>query len=117
MTITGADPPVGLTGDYHIALPTGAGRAPIAALVSPIIDRGARCTQHAVRRLQGRGRTTTRASRARIEAPNVDYDGQSRPQLRRCGPHTRWDLGADELRRYGAMSHDREIHQPLEGGQ
>ena len=63
VTITGADPPVGLTGDYHIALPTGLGARLIAALVSPIIDRGARCS-NTPSGPPGPGPNTTHASRA-----------------------------------------------------
>ncbi len=44
VSITGQDPPVGLTGDYHINLPTNFILRVAAALVSPVVDRGVRCS-------------------------------------------------------------------------
>jgi len=89
VTITGADPPVGLTGDYHI-LPG-----------SPAIDRGVRCSNTASPPPAGALLPCTGGG---IQAPSGtpgDYDGQYRPQQRIFLPLTRlrtpWDLGADEL--------------------
>ena len=78
VTITGADPPVGLTGDYHLA----AG--------SPVIDRGVALLEHAVpappaqRRRHGRRAPGADRHRGRPTRPDRcgDYDGQYRPQLR-----------------------------------
>ncbi|HSS08904.1 MAG TPA: hypothetical protein VLL25_03410, partial [Acidimicrobiales bacterium] len=89
VTITGGDPPVGLTADYHIQL------------LSPVIDRGVRCSNapfpaplSALLPCTGGG----------IQAPSGtppggqgDYDRQYRPQLRTLRLPTPWDLGADEL--------------------
>ncbi|MFF4417889.1 choice-of-anchor Q domain-containing protein [Streptosporangium sp. NPDC001559] len=72
VTITGQDPPVGLTGDYHLT----AG--------SPAINRGAAYSTYPA------PRTATA-----VPAPPTDYDGQTRP--RGTGP-TPFDLGADEVR-------------------
>jgi hypothetical protein len=85
VTITGQDPPVGLTGNYHLQ----AG--------SPAVDRGVRCSNATV--------PATAASLAPctgggIQAPlgaTADFDGQFRPQLRTTRLFTPWDLGADEL--------------------
>ncbi|MBO0845449.1 MAG: hypothetical protein J2P22_08555 [Nocardioides sp.] len=88
VTITGADPPVGLTGDYHI----GAG--------SPAIDRGVRCSNTPV------PANLNACSAAAVAAPGGlplldngfgDFDGQYRPQLRTLRATTPWDQGADEL--------------------
>jgi large repetitive protein len=90
VTITGADPPVGLTGNYHLQT------------TSTLIDRGVRCSNTpspapftAMLPCTGGG----------IQAPSGipatggqgDYDGQYRPQLRSLRVLTPWDLGADEL--------------------
>ena len=90
VTITGADPPVGLTGNYHIQT------------TSPAIDRGA-------------GFSNLAAIAPQVQTPNSmailapcsgtlaqsypgDYDRQFRPQLRVNGRvRTPWDIGADEL--------------------
>jgi hypothetical protein len=85
VTITGQDPPVGLTGNYHLQA------------TSPAVDRGVRCSNATV--------PATLASLAActgggIQAPlglNSDYDGQFRPQARTLRIFTPWDLGADEL--------------------
>jgi hypothetical protein len=84
VTLTGADPPVGLTGDYHLQN------------ASPAIDRGA-------------GYATFPAPRtpAAVLAPcsvflsqqpfGADFDRQARPQLRVFQRAlTPWDIGADE---------------------
>ena len=89
VTITGQDPPVGLTGNYH--LQTG----------SPAIDRGA-------------GYSNLAAAPPAVQTPNAtailapcsgtlaqsypaDFDRQFRPQLRTVRVRTPWDLGADEV--------------------
>ncbi|MCU1658433.1 MAG: hypothetical protein JWO57_3089, partial [Pseudonocardiales bacterium] len=91
VTITGADPPVGLTGDYHLAA------------TSAIVDRGVRCSN------TGSPAPITALApcgAGAIEAPSLtpaqtngvgDFDGQYRPQLRTLRLLTPWDLGADEL--------------------
>jgi large repetitive protein len=82
VTITGQDPPVGLTGDYHLTA------------TSPAIDRGVRCSNTPV------PANLTACGAAAVPAPsgtNADYDGQFRPQLRTLRLTTPWDLGADEL--------------------
>ena len=80
VTITGADPPVGLTGDYHLG--TGVAARSTAA---------SRCSNTA-----GRRRRTALDPRAARLAPcggadrdsRRDFDGQFRPQLRTLpGPH------------------------------
>jgi hypothetical protein len=82
VTITGGDPPVGLTSDYHI-LPT-----------SPAIDRGARCSNTPV------PANLNPCGAAAVPAPAGqpgDIDGDFRPTLRTARVTTPWDLGADEL--------------------
>jgi len=82
VTITGADPPVGLTGDYHLQA------------TSPAIDRGVRCSNTPV------PADLTACAPGAIPAPLgllADYDSNVRPQLRTDRPFTPWDLGADEL--------------------
>ncbi|MFU8874374.1 hypothetical protein [Micromonospora sp. SL4-19] len=83
VTITGQDPPVGLTGNYHLQG------------TSPAIDRGVRCSNTPV------PATMSSCSAAAIAAPTGtpgDIDGQTRPQLRLSQrDNTPWDLGADEL--------------------
>ena len=93
VSITGQDPPVGLTGDYHLT----AG--------SPVIDRGVGFSNINVNVPQNQ--TPTAAS---ILAPCSgtisttgaflpgDFDGQFRPQLIVNARGRRpWDLGADEV--------------------
>ena len=83
VTITGQDPPVGLTGDYHLQGP------------SPAIDRGVRCSNTPV------PANMTACSATATGAPTGtpgDFDGQARPQLSLPGRDTTpWDLGADEI--------------------
>jgi hypothetical protein len=82
ITITGQDPPVGLTGNYHIG-PT-----------SPMVDRGVRCSNTPV------PANLTACSATVVGAPTGvpgDFDGQFRPMLRTLRVNTPWDLGADEL--------------------
>ena len=90
VTITGADPPVGLTGDYHLL---GA---------SPLVDRGVRCSNTA---FPAPATATNACTAGGIQAPTSsvalgglgDFDGQYRPLLRTARVRTPWDLGADEL--------------------
>jgi hypothetical protein len=82
VTITGQDPPVGLTGDYHLTA------------ASPAVDRGVRCSNTPV------PANLAACAATAVPAPsgtNADYDGQFRPQLRTLRITTPWDLGADEL--------------------
>jgi large repetitive protein len=89
VTITGADPPVGLTGDYHLTT------------ASPVVDRGVRCSNTAF----PAPATALNPCAGGVQAPTLstalgglgDYDGQYRPQLRTLRVRTPWDLGADEL--------------------
>jgi hypothetical protein len=74
VTITGQDPPVGLTGDYHLTA------------LSPAIDRGAVYSNF-----------PALPNGSSVLAPLVDYDGQVRPQLRTARLATPWDIGADEV--------------------
>jgi hypothetical protein len=90
VTITGADPPVGLTGDYHIA----AG--------SPAVDRGAGFSNLAAPAPGGTqtpNATSVLApcSGTLAQAYPADFDRQLRPQLRTTRTRTPWDIGADEL--------------------
>jgi hypothetical protein len=93
VTITGQDPPVGLTGDYHLTT------------TSPAIDRGVRCSNTAfptpITALNTCSGTGIQAPTGLPSATNStgggDYDGQFRPQLRTLRLFTPWDLGADEL--------------------
>jgi hypothetical protein len=90
VTITGADPPVGLTGNYHLQG------------ISPLVDRGVRCSNTAVPAPATALNTCTGGG---IAAPSStllggglgDFDSQYRPQLRSLRTRTPWDLGADEL--------------------
>jgi hypothetical protein len=85
VTITGQDPPVGLTGNYHL-LPT-----------SPAVDRGVRCSNATV---PATAAALLACTGGGIQAPlgaTSDVDGQFRPQLRSTRIFTPWDLGADEL--------------------
>jgi hypothetical protein len=82
VTITGGDPPVGLTSNYHIQ-PT-----------SPAIDRGVRCSNTPV------PANVVACSAPAVAAPTGvpgDIDGDFRPMLRSARVTTPWDLGADEL--------------------
>jgi hypothetical protein len=82
VTITGQDPPVGLTGNYHIA---GA---------SPVVDRGVRCSNTPVPANLAPCAATAVAAPTGIPG---DFDGDFRPMLRTARATTPWDLGADEL--------------------
>jgi hypothetical protein len=85
VTITGADPPVGLTGNYH--LQNG----------SPAIDRGAGYSNYPGARTVA----SILAPCNTIASPQpfgADFDRQSRPQVRNLFRIlTPWDLGADEV--------------------
>ncbi|TCM37814.1 hypothetical protein [Kribbella sp. VKM Ac-2568] len=90
VTITGADPPVGLTGNYHLQGGT------------PLVDRGVRCSNTAV---PAPATALNACTGGGIQAPSSlpalgglgDFDSQFRPQLRTLRIRTPWDLGADEL--------------------
>jgi len=82
VTITGQDPPVGLTGNYHLTT------------ASPAIDRGVRCSNTPFPVANANACTGT-AVAAPTGTPG-DYDGQLRP-VQRVRPVTTWDLGADEV--------------------
>ena len=94
VTITGQDPPVGLTGDYHLQT------------TSPAVDRGVRCSGTPFP-VPANGLAPCAATGRGIEAPSGlpsatnlgggDYDSQFRPNLRTLRLLTPWDLGADEL--------------------
>jgi hypothetical protein len=92
VTITGADPPVGLTGDYHL---TGA---------SALVDRGVRCSNTPFPApASSLGPCAGGGIQAPVGVPSAanpgggDYDSQYRPMLRTFRIRTPWDLGADEL--------------------
>jgi hypothetical protein len=92
VTITGQDPPVGLTGDYHLQA------------TSPAVDRGVRCAltpfPTPLNALGPCSSTAPPAGGRGIQAPSGtpgDYDREYRPQLRTVRLLTPWDLGADEL--------------------
>jgi hypothetical protein len=92
VTITGADPPVGLTGNYHITA------------ASALIDRGVRCSNATVpAALPALLPCTGGGIQAPIAQPSAtnrgggDIDGQFRPMARTTRIYTLWDLGADEL--------------------
>jgi hypothetical protein len=91
VTITGQDPIVGLTGDYHILLPNGLAARVAAATVSQVIDRGARCSNTPVP-----ANNNACSGTGVIAAPSQDFDNQSRPVLMTLRLNTRWDIGADE---------------------
>ncbi len=82
VTITGGDPPVGLTSDYHITA------------ASAAIDRGVRCSNTPVP--ANLGTCGAGAVAAPTGIPG-DIDGNFRPMLRTLRLATPWDLGADEL--------------------
>jgi parallel beta-helix repeat protein len=97
VTITGQDPPVGLTGDYHLTVAS-----------TGVIDRGVRCSGTpfpAPINALAACTTTNRGIGAPIMLPTTpnnltgggDYDSQYRPQLRSLRILTPWDLGADEV--------------------
>jgi Polysaccharide lyase family 4, domain II len=104
VTITGADPPVGLTGDYHIVTPADLGEA----MLSPVIDRGAGFSTLSVpppTDNQNPGSPNSGAVLAPCSGTSnqnlpADFDRQLRPysfdpELLVRG--TPWDIGADEV--------------------
>jgi hypothetical protein len=78
VTITGQDPPVGLTGDYHLQT------------TSPAVDRGVRCSNTpfptpltALNTCTGTGiQAPTGLPSATNATGGGDYDGQARPYVR-----------------------------------
>ena len=98
VTITGADPPVGLTGDYHLTAPG----TPAANAASPVVDRGAGFSDLpfpvlAVTQTPGASSILAPCSGRLGQSYPADFDLQFRPQLRTTRSWTPWDLGADEL--------------------
>jgi hypothetical protein len=97
VTITGQDPPVGLTGDYHLIS--------TFAVASAALDRGARCSNSPVPAnlfgCTGGGiQAPTGLPSATNSTGGGDYDRESRPQRRIFTVGripTPWDIGADEL--------------------
>jgi hypothetical protein len=97
VTITGQDPPVGLTGNYHLQT------------TSPAVDRGVRCSGTpfptpanallpCTLPAPGRGIGAPAGLPSATNATGGgDYDSQYRPQRRTLRLVTPWDLGADEL--------------------
>jgi hypothetical protein len=93
VTITGQDPPVGLTGDYHVAT------------ASPAVDRGVRCSNTPFPTpvtalntcVNGGIQAPTGTPSATNSTGGGDYDGNFRPMLRTLRLFTPWDVGADEL--------------------
>jgi hypothetical protein len=82
VTITGGDPPVGLTSNYHLTA------------ASAAIDRGVRCSNTPV------PANLNACGAGAVAAPTGipgDIDGDFRPMLRSLRLSTAWDLGADEL--------------------
>jgi large repetitive protein len=99
VTLTGGDPPVGLTSNYHIQLPA----APIlarllAAAASQVIDRGVRCSNTPVPAPVAAA--ITACTGGGIQAPlgttGADIDNGARPIFMTLRLNTPWDRGADE---------------------
>jgi hypothetical protein len=86
VTITGGDPPVGLSSNYHLQG------------TSPVVDRGVRCSNTA---FPTPFTSLSPCTGGGIQAPIgavSDIDREFRPQLRNIfRVFTPWDLGADEL--------------------
>jgi hypothetical protein len=96
VTITGADPPVGIFGDYHLPVTTGAG--------SQVVDRGVRCSNTpfptpitANNPCTGGGIEAPTGTPSSTNTGGGDIDSQFRPQLRTLRLLTLFDRGADEL--------------------
>jgi hypothetical protein len=91
ITLTGADPPVGRPGDYHLQPGLAANQ------ISGAADRGVHCSNTAV---PPPINPLAACGGGGIEAPtaltDADIDGQARPQLRTLRTRTPWDFGADE---------------------
>jgi hypothetical protein len=98
VTITGQDPPVGLTGNYHTFLPAGLIARLIAAAASPVVDRGVRCSNTPFPAPSTAA--TSPCSGGGIQAPlaltNADIDRGARPIVLTGRLTTPWDRGADE---------------------
>jgi hypothetical protein len=92
VTITGADPPVGLTGNYHITRPA----TLIALATSQVVDRGVRCAATPFPVPLNAVASCTSTGRG-VEAPLVDYDNDPRPRINTLRLTTPWERGADEL--------------------
>jgi hypothetical protein len=84
VTITNADPPVGLQGNYHITAGSAA------------IDRGAAYSNFPGART-GASILAPCSTGVSPQPFGADIDNQARPQLRSFRIMTPWDLGADEL--------------------
>jgi hypothetical protein len=95
VTLTGADPPVGVPGNYHLQ------PALASNQVSGAIDRGVHCSNTPV---PPPANPLSACPAGGIEAPilGTDIDGQARPQLRTLRVRTPWDFGADERPTLGA---------------
>ena len=91
VTITGQDPPVGLTGNYHLQTGLASNQ------VSGAVDRGVRCSNTAVPPPANPLSACPAATPPATVAPSNDIDGQLRPQLRSLRLRTPWDFGADEV--------------------
>jgi hypothetical protein len=95
VTLTGADPPVGLPGNYHLQTALAANQT------SGAVDRGVHCSNTPV---PPPANPLSACPAGGIEAPilGTDIDGQARPQLRTLRVRTPWDFGADERPTLGA---------------
>jgi hypothetical protein len=89
VSITGQDPPVGITGDYHLT--TG----------SPAVDRGVGFSNLAapapLAQTPDASSILAPCSGTAAQAYAADFDRDIRPQLRTTRGRTPWDVGADEL--------------------
>jgi hypothetical protein len=84
VSITNADPPVGLPGDYHITA------------ASPAVDQGAGYSNFPA----ARGPSSILAPCSTLASPQpfgADIDNQSRPRVLSTRTLRSWDLGADEV--------------------
>jgi hypothetical protein len=91
VTITTADPPVGIAGNYHLQT------ALISNQISGAVDRGVRCSNTPVPPPLNPIAACTGGGISAPIALNADIDGQLRPQLRTLRARTPWDRGADEV--------------------
>jgi hypothetical protein len=101
VTITGQDPPVGLTGDYHINLPAGTLARQAAATASQIVDQGSRCSNTVAPAPANSANApcTGFGIQAPLATSGADYDGNARPIAfpGARSNRTPWDRGADEV--------------------
>jgi large repetitive protein len=98
VTITGADPPVGLTGDYHLLTSSAAIDRGVRCALTPFpapVNATSPCT--ATPPAGGRGIQAPTGTPSTANPGGGDYDSQARPQLRSTRTRTPWDLGADEV--------------------